>query len=123
MATFNLEKEKKKAYRQGLRDAERNCAIILLFSLHDEFGFGPKRLLQAVERISNSGDALFSKYCTLQDMQQVLHDECGIEMVKDLGTDYKFTDIVDGKCIRCHSPYTEGNYCPWCGAEILEVRE
>ena len=57
--------------------------------LHDEFGFGKKRLQQAVERFNLKVDCLCEGYVTWQDYIDTLKDEVDIEL--------EITNLVAGR--------------------------
>lgn len=53
--------------------------IMSMLVLHDEFGFGKKRLNQFNERFNRKVDSLAGNYATWDDYAGILKDECGIE--------------------------------------------
>mgnify|MGYP004500587241 CR=1 FL=1 len=48
-------------------------------TLHDEFGFGQKRLNNFFDRFQLKAECMNSDYCTWEDQLEVLRKECGIE--------------------------------------------
>lgn len=48
--------------------------------LHDEFDFGNGRLRRFIKRFNSEADSLEGNWCTWTDFEQVLKDECNIDL-------------------------------------------
>ena len=67
---------KAEAKRQGIMEA-----WILFFStLRDKEGFDPKRLRRVLTGINQYADSIRGGYITIQDLQNTLKEEAGIEL-------------------------------------------
>lgn len=56
-------------------------AIMSLAVLHDEFGFGGKRLRRFWERFLLKADCLTDDYCTWMDIAETLKEETGLDLI------------------------------------------
>lgn len=54
--------------------------VLSAVTLHDEFGFGQKRLNDFVSRFNLKAECLADDYCTWEDLIQALKEECGLEL-------------------------------------------
>lgn len=54
--------------------------VLMAATLHDEFGFGGKRVQQAINRFEEKAECLNEDYCTWEDHIQMIKDEMGIEL-------------------------------------------
>ena len=54
--------------------------ILLAATLHDEFGFGEKRVQRAINRFNLKAECLADDYCTWDDQIQIVKEELGIEL-------------------------------------------
>lgn len=63
--------------------------ILMAATLHDEFGFGEKRVQRAINRFDLKAECLAEGYCTWQDQIDVIKEELGIE----LGIRYNDKDV------------------------------
>ena len=54
--------------------------ILLAATLHDEFGFGEKKVQRAIDRLTLKADCLCDDYCTWDDMIQSIKEELNIEL-------------------------------------------
>ena len=80
-------------------DTKANCVttfkLMTCLTLHDEFGFGYKRLNRFMERFKIKAESLADDYATWADYQQALWEECKIkidvkeEFLKMTGRDKK----------------------------------
>lgn len=68
---------------------KENCVTtmlcITLLTLHDEFGFGHKRLEQFQQRFETKAECITADLCTYKDMYQVLQEETGIQFTSEKG--------------------------------------
>ena len=53
--------------------------ILASVTLHDEFGFGKKRLEQFKKRFNFKAECIGEDFASWQDMIEILRDECGLE--------------------------------------------
>lgn len=53
--------------------------ILTSVTLHDEFGFGKKRLEQFIERFNTKAECIGEEYTDWQDQIDILREECGLE--------------------------------------------
>ena len=65
-------------------EVKHNCVItfklMTMLTLHDEFGFGQKRLEQFMERFMLKTECINEDYASWKDYQDILLDECGIKI-------------------------------------------
>ncbi|MEA4972936.1 MAG: hypothetical protein VB119_07105 [Candidatus Metalachnospira sp.] len=54
--------------------------VLMAATLHDEFGFGEKRVQQAINRFEEKAECLTENYCTWEDHIRMIKDEMGIEL-------------------------------------------
>ncbi len=54
--------------------------VLMAATMHDEFGFGEKRVQQAINRFEEKAECLNEDYCTWEDHIQMIKDEMGIEL-------------------------------------------
>lgn len=54
--------------------------ILLAATLHDEFGFGEKRVRRAIDRFNFKADCLGEDYVTWQDMIENIKEELNIQL-------------------------------------------
>lgn len=54
--------------------------ILMVVTLHDEFGFGQKRCQQAIDRLMLKAGCLADDYTTWQEQIEIMKEECGIEL-------------------------------------------
>lgn len=78
------QKDVRKAKDEAMTEAVNIMAIIPLMILRDKYGFGTKRLVKWMRYFSESIDALFKKYVTVEDMARVIHKETGIDVSKSI---------------------------------------
>ena len=50
----------------------------MIATLHDEFGFGEKRIQRAIDRFNFKAECLADDYCSWDDYIQTIKDELGI---------------------------------------------
>ena len=53
--------------------------ILMAVTLHDEFGFGEKRVQRAIDRFMFKANCLDEDYTTWQEQIEILKEECGID--------------------------------------------
>ncbi len=56
-------------------------SILSLATLHDEFGFGKKRLQQFWDRFRSKAECLTDDYCTWMDITETLKEETGLDPI------------------------------------------
>lgn len=54
--------------------------LLLVQTLQDEFGFGPKRLKRAIDRFELKASCIGENYLTWQDMIDTIREELGFEL-------------------------------------------
>lgn len=54
--------------------------ILLVATLHDEFGFGPVRAQRAINRFNEKAECIGNDYCTWGDYIEVIKEELGLEL-------------------------------------------
>lgn len=55
-------------------------SIIMVLTLHDEFGFGYKRIKRFLDRFTLKTDVLLEDYATWKDYQHIIKDELGFDL-------------------------------------------
>lgn len=74
----------KKALEECVNNIKNNTVdtfiILLIATLHDEFGFGEKRINRAIDRFELKSEYLSDDYCTWQDYIDTIKEELGIEL-------------------------------------------
>ena len=74
--------------RQALNDCISNIknntadtfVILLAATLHDEFGFGEKRVQRALDRFNLKAECIGEDYCTWGDIIETIKEELNIEL-------------------------------------------
>ena len=71
-------------YRKGARDGAEKAVntrlLMVLWVLHDKFGFGNKRLMRMTDEINELADAMNMKLLGEKDIIKALKDECDLEI-------------------------------------------
>lgn len=62
----------------GIRFAVKCYSVAVASVLHDKLGFGPKRLPAVMNQIQETFDSISRDYVTINDLEAVLLEECGI---------------------------------------------
>ena len=78
--------------KSEVKDFERRMQVacvsrvlcVALLTLHDEFGFGKKRLEKFQKRYNLKADVLIEDFSDWEEYVQILKDECDIELNIDL---------------------------------------
>lgn len=74
----------RKALNECVNNIKNNTVdtfiILLIATLHDEFGFGEKRINRAIDRFELKSECLSDDYCTWQDYIETIKEELGIEL-------------------------------------------
>ena len=72
----------KKALEECINNIKNNTVdtfvILMIATLHDEFGFGEKRIQRAIDRFNFKAECLAEDYCSWEDYIQTIKDELGI---------------------------------------------
>lgn len=72
----------KKALEECINNIKNNTVdtfvILMISTLHDEFGFGEKRIQRAIDRFNFKAECLADDYCSWDDYIQTIKDELGI---------------------------------------------
>ena len=69
-----------KAFTDNAKNMMLDTVLILTsVTLHDEFGFGKKRLEQFKKRFNFKAECIGEDYTDWQDQIEILRDECGLE--------------------------------------------
>jgi len=65
-------------------EVKNNCVVtfkvMTMLTLHDEFGFGQKRLEQFMERFMTKVECITEDYATWGDYQDILNEECKMKI-------------------------------------------
>lgn len=64
-------------------NVSKDYTAMALLVLHDEFGFGLKRLQRVYCRLCDMADSLNGRYLTFQDIRQTLIEEVGFDIEKE----------------------------------------
>lgn len=64
--------------------------ILMVATLHDEFGFGEKRVQRAIDRLNYKAECIGEDYCTWDDQIQTIKEELNI----DLGIRKNDKDVI-----------------------------
>lgn len=54
--------------------------VLVAYTLHEKFGYGPKRLDRFIQEFNFQAECLADDYCTWEDQIGVLREECGLEL-------------------------------------------
>lgn len=72
----------KKALEECINNIKNNTVdtfvILMIATLHDEFGFGEKRIQRAIDRFNFKAECLAEDYCSWDDYIQTIKDELGL---------------------------------------------
>lgn len=83
-----------KALKECVENIKNNTVdtfiILLISTLHDEFGFGEKRVQRAIDRFNFKVECIADDYCTWDDYIQTIKDELGL--ICDIRTNDK--DVI-----------------------------
>lgn len=60
-------------------DFSRRMVLSMAYALHEEFGFGEKRLARAFKKFAEVNNDVADGWLTHDDMAQVLKEECRFE--------------------------------------------
>lgn len=63
--------------------------ILSAVTLHDEFGFGKKRLKQYIDRFNMKTECLIGSYTNWDEQKEILKEECGLDCVIRREEDFK----------------------------------
>lgn len=71
-------------YRKGARDGAEKAVnirlLMVLWVLHDKFGFGNKRLMRMADEINELAEAMNKNLLDEKGIIKALKDECGLEI-------------------------------------------
>lgn len=74
----------RKAFNECIKsirdDVVDTFVILLAATLHDEFGFGEKRVQRALDRFNLKAECIGEDYCTWSDMIETIKEELNIEL-------------------------------------------
>lgn len=74
----------KKALNECVMNIKNNTVdtftVLLAATLHDEFGFGEKRVQRAISRFSLKAQCIAEDYCTWNDIIENIKEELNIEL-------------------------------------------
>ena len=54
--------------------------VLMAVTLHDEFGFGPKRVQRAINRLQFKADCVTENYSTMQEQINIIKEELNINL-------------------------------------------
>lgn len=57
-----------------------SMTVVNVSVLHDEFGFGEKRITRFLNKFWDIADSIIRDYATMQDYVDMIHDELGIDL-------------------------------------------
>lgn len=57
--------------------------ILMAVTMHDEFGFGNKRIKQMFKRFDLKAECIAEDYSTWEEQVKIIAEECGIDMKQD----------------------------------------
>lgn len=85
----------KKALEECINNIKNNTVdtfiILLIATLHDEFGFGEKRVQRAVDRFNYKSECIADDYCSWEDYINTIKEELGIELsIRENDKDVEF---------------------------------
>lgn len=66
--------------RKNNNDIFKIMLTISMYTLHDRYGFGNKRLERYMDHVNETLDFINDGYITMNDICEVLRDECEIEV-------------------------------------------
>lgn len=67
--------------------------ILVVSTIHDEFGFGQKRLQRLIDRMELRSSSLLNDMATWEDFRQCIKEEIGIEInTRESAGNISFTD-------------------------------
>lgn len=80
--------EQDKMFRKLSKEAEMRIIprvkatylVAFIKCLHDEFGFGLKRLTKLLSKVDEHFDCLYEKYVTMEDLKKMIVNELGIDI-------------------------------------------
>lgn len=86
VATYNLTWEqiediKRKATSEAMDFAFKQMMLLPLMVLRDKYGYGAKRLEDFIENVADMLDSYNKGYLDLDDIEQTLKEETGIEVI------------------------------------------
>ena len=58
--------------------------VLMAVTMHDEFGFGNKRIKQMFKRFDLKAECLADDYTTWDEQVSIIAEECGIDMKQDV---------------------------------------
>lgn len=63
-------------------------SLLTSATLHDEFGFGKERIQRFIKRLNLKAECIGEDYCTWQDYQEIMREECGMEFTLSGANDH-----------------------------------
>lgn len=86
VATYNLtweqiENIKLKATSEAMDFAFKQMMLLPLMVLRDKYGYGAKRLEEFIDNVADMLDSYNKGYLDLDDIEQTLKEETGIEVI------------------------------------------
>ena len=76
--------EMKRAYDQGVNAGCAKTLILMNYILRNRFGFGKKRFRRIYDEAKYLGVCVDEGRLSLEDMHQVLIDECDMDIYKEM---------------------------------------
>ena len=76
--------EMKRAYDQGVNAGCAKTLILMNYILRNKFGFGKKRFHRIYDEAKYLGECVDEGRLSLDDMHQVLIDECDMDIYKEM---------------------------------------
>lgn len=86
-------KELEKASEQIKLNTLDTVLVLVVSTIHDEFGFGQKRLQRLIDRMELRSSSLLNDMATWEDFRQCIKEEIGIEInTRESAGNISFTD-------------------------------
>lgn len=76
--------EIKRSYTMGAKESMARSFSVLFYVLHNKHGFGEKRLNAITDEILYLCDCMDRDLVSLEDIRQVLVDECNVDIYKKI---------------------------------------
>ena len=76
--------EMKRSYTMGAKESMAMSFSVLFYVLHNKHGFGEKRLNAITDEILYLCDCMDRDLVSLEDIRQVLIDECNVDIYKKI---------------------------------------
>lgn len=75
-----LKAEVNRVYDKGISEGCAKTLILMSYVLHNSFGFGEGRLKKIVSEVKHLGECMDDGLVNMQDLHEVLKDECNFDI-------------------------------------------